>query len=281
MAFDPRETKARSLKFINEFARQRQESLELQEERIAEIEHLREDLATSRALWDQASRHYQVAVRSPTTKLRLRLRELNRSAGYLQRKIEDLAGKAGVVEQLATLSKTMERLRIEIRVLKSTIEAEKARNAAQVARAKTAIADIVMKFLKSDLARQSTFQNAETVTFEFDADRIAVNGDSFFSASSMVYLKNSFLAAFCFAATQDSSFNHPRFILMDTVEDKGMELLRSQNFQKLLLEYSQKAGAQNQIIIATSMIAPELNIPEITVGDFYAHDRKTLMFEMQ
>lgn len=281
MAYDPRETKARSLKFINEFARQRQESLELQEERSTEIERLREDLATSRALWEQASRHYQVAVRSPTTELRLRLRELNRSAGYLQRKIEDLAGKAGVVEQLATLSKTMERLRIEIQGLKSTIEGEKARNATQVARAKTAIADIVVNFLKSDLARQSTFQNAETVTFEFDADRIAVNGDSFFSASSMVYLKNSFLAAFCFAAAQDASFNHPRFLLMDTVEDKGMEPLRSQNFQKLLFEYSRRAVSENQIIIATSMIAPELDIPEVTVGDFYTHDRRTLTFESQ
>jgi hypothetical protein len=278
MAYDPRETKSRSLKFINEFARQRQESMELQEERIGEIERLREDLATFRSLWEQASRHYQVAVRSPTTELRLRLRELNRAAGYLMRKIEDLAGKAGVIEQLASLSKATERLRTEIRDLKATIETEKIRNSSQVARAKTAIADIVVEFLKRDLARQITFQNAETVTFEFDGDRIAVNGDSFFSASSMVYLKNSFLAAFCFAAAQDPTFNHPRFLLMDTVEDKGMEPLRSQNFQKLLFEYAQKASSENQIIIATSMIAPELNIPEITVGDFYTHDSRTLTF---
>lgn len=277
-AYDPRETKARSLKLINEFARQRQESLELQAERVDEIEMLREDLATTRALWEQASRHYQVAVRSPTTELRLRLRELNRAAGYLMRKIEDLAGKAGVIEQLAALSKTAENLRSEIQSLKTTIGSEKLRNANQVATAKTAIADLVVEFLKRDLARQSTFQNAETVTFDFDGDRIAVNGDSFFSASSMVYLKNSFLAAFCFAAAQDPSLNHPRFLLMDTVEDKGMEPLRSQNFQKLLFEYSRNAASENQIIIATSMIAPELNIPEITVGDFYTHDKRTLTF---
>lgn len=275
---DPRETKARSLKLINEFARQRQESLELQAERFDEIEMLREDLATTRALWEQASRHYQVAVRSPTTELRLRLRELNRSAGYLMRKIEDLAGKAGVIEQLANLSKAAENLRLEIQSLKTIIDSEKQRNTKQIATAKTAIADLVVEFLKRDLARQSTFQNAETVTFDFDGDRIAVNGDSFFSASSMVYLKNSFLAAFCFASTKDPSFNHPRFLLMDTVEDKGMEPLRSQNFQKLLFEYSQNATSENQIIIATSMIAPELNIPEITVGDFYTHDKRTLMF---
>ncbi|ODM43943.1 hypothetical protein A9O63_03260 [Cereibacter johrii] len=195
------------------------------------------------------------------------------------RRIEDLASKAGVIEQMAALSKTTESLRTEIHGLKSIIEAEKRRNASQVARAKTAIADIVVEFLKRDLARQSTFQNAETVTFEFDADRIAVNGDSFFSASSMVYLKNSFLAAFCFAAAQDTSFNHPRFLLMDTVEDKGMEPLRSQNFQKLLFQYSKDVASEHQIIIATSMIAPELNTPDITVGEFYSHDRRTLTIQ--
>jgi hypothetical protein len=277
-AYDPRETKARSLKLINEFARQRQESADLQVERAEEIEILREKLATTRALWDQASRHYQVAVRSPTTEIRLRLRELNRAAGYLMRQIEDLAGKAGVVAQLATLSKEAEVLRTEIVGLKATIEAERNQNANQVAKAKTAIADLVVKFLKQDLARQSTFENAEAVTFEFDGDRIAVNGDSFFSASSMVYLKNSFLAAFCFAAAQDASFNHPRFLLMDTVEDKGMEPQRSQNFQNLLFQYSKKATSEHQIIIATSMIADELNVPAITVGDFYTHDKRTLSF---
>lgn len=276
MAYDPRETKARSLKFINEFARQRQESIEIQEDRADEIEKLRERLATFKSLWEQASRHYQVALRSPTTELRLRLQELNRSAGYLIRQIEDLAGKAGVIEQLAALSKTAENLRTEIRGLRATIEAERLRNSTQVAKAKTAIADIVVKFLKHDLARQSTFQNAKAVTFEFDSDRIAVNGDSFFSASSMVYLKNSFLAAFCFASAQDPSFNHPRFLLMDTVEDKGMEPLRSQNFQKLLFRHSKEAKSENQVIIATSMIAPELNVPSVTVGEFYTHEKRTL-----
>ncbi len=49
----------------------------------------------------------------------------------------------------------------------------------------------------------------------------------------------------------------------------------------LLFEYSQRAVSENQIIIATSMIAPELDVPEVTVGDFYTHDQRTLAFESQ
>lgn len=65
---------------------------------------------------------------------------------------------------------------------------------------------------------------------------------------------------------------------MDTVEDKGMEPLRSQNFQKLLFKHSREAKSENQVIIYTSMIAPELNIPSVTVGEFYTHDKRTLAF---
>ena len=67
-------------------------------------------------------------------------------------------------------------------------------------------------------------------------------------------------------------------MLMDTVEDKGLEPERSQNFQRILYEKSSEATSQNQLIIATSMIAPELDIPEVTVGEFYTHENRTLRF---
>lgn len=64
--------------------------------------------------------------------------------------------------------------------------------------------------------------------------------------------------------------------MMDTIEDKGLEPERSQNFQRILLEKSKSAKSEHQIIIATSMIAEELNIPEITVGEEYTHRKRTL-----
>ena len=248
----------------------------MQQSRRKELSELREKLAVTTAAWEQAGRHYSVAVKSPTTEMRLKLRDLSRQAGYLTRQLEDLSGKAGIVQQLAELSQAKENLNKEISDLKQLLQFEKARNIGQVAVARAKISEIVIDFLRRDLARQSTFASASEVTFEFDGDRVAVNGDSFFSASSMVYLKNSFLAAFAFAAANDPGFKHPRFLLMDTVEDKGMEPERSQNFQRLLHKYSKEAKSDHQVIIATSMIAPELNIDELTIGQFYTHERRTL-----
>lgn len=274
--FDRSRTRSRSLKLINEFTRQKEQSLELQKIRDMEIRDLRSRIASLKELWEQSERHYSVAVKTPTTKMRAQLRSLNREAGYLLKELEDLAGKSEVVAQVEELSTQRDRLQDELDTLKATIDHENSRKKERVSTARQKIEKITIGFLKADLSRQSTFDNAREVDFEFDGNRISVNGDSFFSASSMVYLKNSFLAAFLFAAANDPLFSHPRLLIMDTIEDKGMEPERSKNFQMVLRNMSEKAESQHQIIIATSMIAEELNNPKYTVGDYYTHTNRTL-----
>ncbi|WP_313058626.1 AAA family ATPase [Agrobacterium cavarae] len=274
--FDRSRTRSRSLKLINEFSRQKDQSLELQALRELEVRELRARLASARELWEQANRHYTVAVKTPTTEMRSNLRRLNREAGYLIKQLEELAGKSEVIAQLEELTAERNELQSELDRLESVIKHENDRTRERVAAARRKIESITIEFLKSDLSRQSTFENANRVDFEFDGNRVAVNGDSFFSASSMVYLKNSFLASFLFAAANDPLFSHPRLLIMDTVEDKGMEPQRSKNFQMLLRDMSHRAISKHQIIIATSMIAEELNVPDYTVGDYYTHTNRTL-----
>jgi predicted nucleic acid-binding Zn-ribbon protein len=274
--FNKLKTRSRSLKLINEFGRQYEESLKLQSLREEEVTKLRVEMASLTEQWQHASKHYRVAVRVPTTEVRYKLRKLNRDAGYLLRELEGLAGKISVVAEVEQLSKEREALQMELDSLGALISKEKSRLESRISLARRRIEAITIEFLKSDLSRQSTFVKATDVNFEFDGNRIAVNGDSFFSASSMVYLKNSFLAAFLFAATTDPSFLHPRLLIMDTIEDKGMEPERSRNFQLLLRSYSESAMSEHQIIIATSMIADELNNDKYTVGEFYTHTNRTL-----
>jgi hypothetical protein len=63
---------------------------------------------------------------------------------------------------------------------------------------------------------------------------------------------------------------------MDTMEDKGMEVIRSHNFQNLLLTLSKTCDVDHQIIFATSMISPDLDTDEYTVGEFSTRDNPTL-----
>lgn len=277
-ASDQEQVKERALRLINEYARQRQNSLDLQAGRQRKISDLKAKLTKTTELWEQAGRHYTVSLRSPTTELRTKLRALNREAGYAQRKLEELATRKAAVAELIEAQQRRDELQKKIDEVKAIIDTSEKKDRNQISQARRAIELQVLDFLRRDLERQSTFKNAESVNFEFDGDRINVNGESFFSASSMVYLRNSFIASFAIAAANESSFFHPRFMLMDTVEDKGMEPERSKNFQRILHEKSSTAASTNQLIIATSMIAPELDTPEVTVGDYYTHENRTLRF---
>ena len=276
--YDHQLTKKRSLRLLNEYQRQLQQSSTLQAERREEATELETKIHATRDEWQRATKAYSIAVRTPTTEMRLKLRELNRDAGYANRELEDLALKREVIEELANLADQLDKINVEIRTLDETIRSEANRTREQISKARQRIEWQALDILKRDLERQVTFKHADKFDFQFDGDRMSVNGESFFSASSMAYMRNSFFAAFLFAAADDVSFSHPRFLLMDTVEDKGMEEERSQNFQRILADKSSKAVSEHQIIIATSMIAPDLDIPRFTVGERYTHENRTLDF---
>jgi len=129
-----------------------------------------------------------------------------------------------------------------------------------------------------DLDREAEFKFVDKVSFNFGDDDISVDGKSNFSASSMVYLKNSFHFAMFWASLKKEFLNYPRFIIFDNIEDKGMELERSHNFQRKIVELSESNEVEHQIIFATSMIADELENDKYTVGRFYTNDKKSLEF---
>lgn len=277
-AYTPELAEQRVLKLINEYSRQRDRATDVQVRRREKIVELRGQLRETTDLWEQASRHYTTSLRNPTSEMRAALRDLNRKAGYAYRELEELAHSKAIITEISEVRKLRESLQEEIEYLDAIIESGRKSQEVRLARSRHLIEEQILDFLKKDLARQSTFSNADRLDFEFDADRLAVNGESYFSASSMVYLRNSFFASFLFAAANDPNFLHPRLLIMDTVEDKGLEPERSKNFQRILFEKSQEATSDHQIIIATSMIDESLDIPSITVGENYTHERRTLRF---
>ena len=64
--------------------------------------------------------------------------------------------------------------------------------------------------------------------------------------------------------------------MLDTIEDKGMEPIRSHNFQRQVVRVSEESSVEHQIIFATSMIAPEFDNPRYTIGKLSTHENRTL-----
>jgi hypothetical protein len=274
--FDQGRAQSRILSVIHETGIQLRQSKELQADRAQEATVLDARVAEATRVWNGLAERYKLLNRLPSTELRAKARTLYARAGYLERQIEDLGQKSALIERIDALSRARAQLNAEMTSLKDAIEASERGQREQLSRAYTLISSNTANMLREDLLRQDTFSKAASVQFSFGDDRLSVNGESFFSASSMVYLRNSFFTAFLQSALLDKQFRHPRFLILDTIEDKGMEPERSHRFQNLLAEISSSTTTDHQLIYATAMISPELEESAFVVDRFYTHEARTL-----
>ncbi|MHB0946970.1 MAG: hypothetical protein ACYC3B_07345, partial [Sedimentisphaerales bacterium] len=128
---------------------------------------------------------------------------------------------------------------------------------------------------------EADFGVTKEVSFSFDLDNISLiinNGETHdvFAASSHVVLKNAFHFSMLLASCVKQYFRYPRFLIIDSIEDKGMQEERSRILQKYIVEKSENLDVKHQIIFTTAKIAPELNIDKYTIGEFYRGDIKSL-----
>lgn len=132
--------------------------------------------------------------------------------------------------------------------------------------------------LNNDLDRQDEFKNASDFFIDYSNNMTFLsNKFSKYSASSNFYLKVSARFAIFLASLHIERMRYPRFIFADNMEDKGIEIKRAQNLQKLLInrvsEYEQSSF---QMIYTTSYITEELNNSEYVVGEYYTKQNPSL-----
>lgn len=264
--FENEQVKKRIVALINDTALQLKQSQTLQTRRQIRFKSVEQQLTDADQTWRAASARLQATRQLPTTELQESLRALHRQAGYLDREIEDLERKTSLVKVVEDLSRRKGELNQTIGRLRDDNAARLAEQERRLSKAYTAIADEIRSLLQRDLRRQDAFENPREIQFDFGANTITVDGISYFSASSRAILKSAFFLGMLSASLKNSFFRHPRFLMLDTIEDKGMEAARSQNFQRLIVEVSASTKVAHQIIYATAMIAPELDRPEYTIG---------------
>jgi len=269
---------ANLLRLRNELSMQIKESRKLQEERRRRRLTLVERLSEASLRRDQRQRDLDELTAGPTSSAEAERAALHRRAGYLDREIEDFSRKI----RLAAAVEELETAKAEKMVLLERFEDKITdRRQTQQSRRDTAmrkISQLTTALLNRDLPREVAFQSAEELSFDFGHDTLTVDGRANFAASSMVYLKNAFHVALLQASLELDFFRYPRFALVDNVEDKGMEPARSHNFQSLIVEISDAAVVEHQIIMTTSMLNPALDSDTWVIGPRYTHEYRALQF---
>jgi hypothetical protein len=274
--FDSERARSRIVSLVNDTSRQLRQSRALQKERSEALVRLDATLGELTSRWRAASDKLTRAELTPSSEARQKLRVLQRAAGYVDRQLEDLESKERLSSALEKLIARKAEVNAEISRLSDRNEALKIALSKRLSVAYTAVEREILALLHGDLPREQAFIHAATVQFDFAANKLGVNNQSYFSASSRVILRNSFFVGLFGAATRDPSFRHLRLCILVSIEDKGMQPDRSHNFQRMLVAVSQAALCEHQAIFATSMIAPELNVPNLTVGHYSTLARPTL-----
>ena len=198
-----------------------------------------------------------------------RLGHIEAEIGFLQKSLDLAVQIAELLEARISLAARIESLKAREEVLRG--ESEKRRP-----RALSLVSEFAASTLRSDLDRQAEFSGAGSVGVDFRSDSISVDGSVNFAESSNVFLKNAAVLGLLLAAGTDEEFNHPRFLLIDNIEDKGMEESRSHLFQQILVERVTELGRPYQVIYTTSMMNPNLELDEYTIGPAYTSENRSL-----
>lgn len=140
------------------------------------------------------------------------------------------------------------------------------------------IEKIGVYLLNNDLKRQKDFFEAKEFHIDYGNNLAFISDkNAKYSASSSFYLKNSARYAIFLASLSIEKMRFPRFILCDNMEDKGIELVRVHNFQKILIDYLKDFSKDNyQVIYTTSFIPDELNNTKYCIGEFYTEENPSL-----
>jgi len=209
------------------------------------------------------------------------LDRLLQEKGGLERSLDDLKQQLKVLGVVSTLREELAQWGIRIQELQIAIHRRKSDMAAKEHQASAQVQHYTREFLKSDsaLGYEGYFATAQNVTLDPANNTFRLDGRNQFSASSVILLKNSIHFSILFASLDLEFFRYPRLIVCDNIEDKGMKPERSQNFQRMVVKLSKAAKVQHQIIFTTSMVAPELETPELCIGPNYINNVKTLSLE--
>lgn len=173
----------------------------------------------------------------------------------------------------------------EIKFLNSYIFKTEKQQAILKESIKESIKEEGVYLLNHDFDRQDEFKNANDFIIDFSNNLVFLRSKNSkvqkdyqkFSASSNFYLKVVGRFAIFLASLAVDKMRFPRFIFADNMEDKGIEVARAQNLQKLLIERASKYDPETyQMIYTTSYITKELNESSLVVGDKYTKENPSL-----
>jgi len=276
---EPKESKDNSnslLRMKNEIEIQLRESerlLKKKKQKLTELTAKRKELRTSfRKLVSKVT----ATMSSIDASKEKQLFELYRQTGELEEKLQTLDKIAELHQSLLELRSDRDSTQSEVNGLKDKIELIGKQRIKREPEISALISEKLCELLRKDNGAEKEFKNASYAEFDFAANSVSVNGKTAFSESGTVLLNNAFHVALLMAALDKRYVRLPRFLVLDGIENGGMEDDRSKNFQKIVVEALSSYEVDFQLIFATKNIDETLKSDTYMIGEEYSESNKSL-----
>jgi len=264
------------LRMRNELLIQLKESNQLIESRSLKSEAIRRELPLSVERIKRLEAEYKLVAMSWSSDVEIALEDMARKLGNLDEEIRQAYEAQKLASVIADLQKKRNDLSLELNQLEDRIRLSEMKQEARKLDVARDVESNLLRLLKKDLPLQADFVEGRTASFSFVDNTVSVNGSKNFSESSAVVLRHLFHLAFFTVSMQKSYMRLPRFMMLDGIDDGGMEKDRSHRLQEIIVEECESYSVDYQLIYATSEINPDFEKSDLVVGRAFTPQARSL-----
>lgn len=257
------------LRMRNELILQLAESNSLMSKRSSESKEIKNTIPLLREEVKKLSLEYSNIVGTSATGTEEAIEEVARSLGSLDEEIQQAHRLKSLSDAIEVLQKERDQLQNELTALEVKIETLQKRQESRLEQVASSVESSMLRLLPMDLPLQPEFSSAQSVIIDYIENSVYVNGSRNFSESSAVVLRHIFHLALLSASTQISFMRVPRFMMLDGIDDGGMEKDRSHRLQEIIVNECSKFEVDYQLIFATSEINPSIESSDLVVGRYF------------
>ncbi|MGY6037803.1 AAA family ATPase [Aeromonas sp. AE23HZ002T15] len=264
------------LRMKNEISVQLKESKHLMEHNINKLSELKLSAPTLKKNVQRLVNEYALVSRSWEDAYEIEFEKLTRELGRIDEEIKQAHSTQKLNDVIIDLQNKRDTLQSEKEQLTSLIESLQGKEESRKADISSAIERAMIRLLKLDLPLQTEFITPNNISFSFVDNEVYVNGSKNFSESSAVVLRHIFHLALLTSSLEKEYMRLPRFLMLDGIDDGGMEKERSHNLQRIIVEETASYEHDFQLIYATSEINPDYDDTDLIVSRYFNPEDRSL-----
>ncbi|WP_112287317.1 AAA family ATPase [Rahnella sp. AN3-3W3] len=264
------------LRMKNEISVQLKESKYLLEHNLEQLSKIKIEAPSLKKNVQALVREYETVSTTWENAYEIEFEALTKALGRVEEEINQAYESQKLSDVISDLQKNRDALQSEKERLESLVESLQSKEESRKNDISQVVEVIMARLLKLDLPLQTEFIDPKQINFSFVDNEVYVNGSKNFSESSAVVLRHIFHLALLTASLEKHYMRLPRFLMLDGIDDGGMEKERSHNLQKIIVQEAKTYEYDFQLIYATSEINPEYDNTDLIVGRYFNPEARSL-----